>query len=484
MSVSGKHKNWKSKWVQVYSRKIELVCFLTLLSNFSLFSQKIDGGDGSHYSVLVESIVSGEIIDSKNADLLMTPASTLKVASTAMALETLGADYRFSTGIYVQGTIANGTLNGNLTIKGGGDGTLGSSYFSSTTADQMLKDLQKQLNDAGIMRIKGSVYLDKSLFPANHYPDGRLWEDMANYYGAPPAAISWRDNSFDLFLKSPAVRGLLCEVMGTFPVFSDLQFNSYVYAAVANKDSAYIFGYPGLEVWEVRGSIPAGRSSFKIKGALPFPGKQLGEELARLFSSDEVIDVRPSTKPVKYESLEKVAHIDSPPLSEIIQVVNRRSHNLLADHLFLAAGRANMDSYNWDASRDYFKRFWAGRLSFPPLRVLDGSGLSPKNLVSARFMVDVLKYMHQSPNFEVFKSSLAVGGQSGTLSNLWKGPLLAGKVVAKSGYMEGTLGYCGYIYTNKGNVLAFSIMVNHMTNDLPAVRKSIETYIADLIVRY
>jgi len=467
-----------------FRTKIELVFFLTLFSNFSLFAQIIDGGQGSHFSVVVESAISGEIMESKNADLLMTPASTLKVATSAMALETLGADYRFTTGIYVNGTIATGTLKGDLIIQGGGDGTLGSSYFSSTSPDQILETIQQQLLGAGILRIKGAVWLDQSLFPVHRYPDGRLWEDMANYYGAPPAAVSWRDNSFDLFLKSPPIIGLPCEVIATVPAFSDLQFRSSVVAAAGRKDSAYIFGYPGLDEWEVRGSIPAGRSSFKIKGALPFPGQTFGEELAALLSSDEVSDVKVFNQSVNYEGHEKIGEVTSPPMSEIIQIVNRRSHNLLADHLFLAAGRTNKDIYNWDASRTYFKRFWADRLSLPPVRVLDGSGLSPKNLVSARFMVDVLKFMHQSPNFDVFKSSLAVGGQSGTLANLWKAPSLKGKVIAKSGYMEGTLGYCGYLYTQKGDVLVFSVMVNNMTNDLSHVRKSIETYISGLIVRY
>src|SRR5690606_940694 len=135
-------------------------------------------------------------------------------------------------------------------------------------------------------QLEGSIWLDQSLFPENHYPDGRLWEDMANYYGAPPSAISWRDNSFDVFLKSPHFIGALCDVTGTAPVMSAINFKSSVIAASGGKDSAYIYGYPGLTDWEVRGSIPAGRSSFRIKGAMPFPGIRFGEELASLFSDE------------------------------------------------------------------------------------------------------------------------------------------------------------------------------------------------------
>lgn len=484
MNVSGKHKNWKSKWVQDYRPMIKVFLMLALFFDFSLFAQKIEGGVGSFYSVLVESVLTGETIENHNADLLMTPASTLKVASSAMALETLGAAYRFNTSIYSNGFVVNGTLNGDLVIRGGGDGTLGSSHFSTTSAAQTLENIQDKLNALGVQRIKGTIWIDQSLFAAGQFPDGRLWEDMANYYGAPPSALSWRDNSFDLFLKSPSELGWFCEVIGTEPEFSDLIFLSTVKASAGRKDSAYIFGYPGLDTWEVRGSIPAGRSTFKIKGALPFPGKQFGEEIASVFFSGAPIEVKFSKDALKYEGLEKIWEMDSPPLSEIIQVVNRKSHNLLADHLFLEAGRTKMNGYNWDASRNHFRKFWASRIPLSSVRILDGSGLSPKNLVSARFMVDVLKFMHQSPNFDVFKSSLAVGGQLGTLSHMWKEPLFSGRVVGKSGSMDGTLAYCGYVHTNKGDVLAFSVMVNHMTNDLTIVRKSIENYISDLIVQF
>lgn len=274
-------------------------------------------------------------------------------------------------------------------------------------------------------------------------------EDMANYYGAPPAAVTWRDNTFELFLKSPDQIGSVCEVVRTDPVFSDIRFQSSVKAAASRKDSAYIFGYPGSTEWEVRGSIPASQSSFRIKGALPFPGIRLGEEVAALLSPGGKIDVKISSRPFNYDRLIKLTEIESPPVREIIQVVNQKSHNLLADHLFLAAGRTENTAYYWDVSRHHFEKFWEERLSLTPVRILDGSGLSPKNLVSADFMVGVLKFMYQSSNFDLFRSSLAVGGQSGTLVHMWKAPALQGKVMAKSGYMEGTLGYCGYIYTKR-----------------------------------
>jgi serine-type D-Ala-D-Ala carboxypeptidase/endopeptidase (penicillin-binding protein 4) len=484
MNVSEKHKSWKSRLVPDYKISIIQVILFFFFYNASLLAQHITGGEGSRFSVLVQSLITGDVIDSKNPDLLMTPASTLKVASTSWALEVLGGDYRFSTGFYIDGVIEKGTLKGDLIIKGGGDGTLGSAYFPSTSADQVLSHIQQRFYEAGIVDIEGTIWIDQSLFAGNHFPAGRLWEDMANYYGAPPAAVSWRDNTFELFLKSPASIGSVCEVIRTDPAFPDIHFTSTVKAAASQKDSAYIFGYPGSADWEVRGSIPAGRASFRIKGALPFPEKLLGEELSALFSAGRRIEVKVSNRPLSYEGLIKIMEIVSPPVHEIIQVINQKSHNLLADHLFLAAARTEGNGYDWDASRISLKRFWKEHLSIPPYRILDGSGLSPKNLVSASFVVGVLRFMHQSPNFDLLKSSLAVGGQKGTLINMWKHPTLAGRVVAKSGYMEGALGYCGYIYTQKGDVLAFSVMVNHMTGHLPAVRQSIESYISDLIIRY
>ncbi|GAO30328.1 D-alanyl-D-alanine carboxypeptidase [Geofilum rubicundum JCM 15548] len=158
-----------------YSGIITQLLIFVLYFNASLLAQTINGGDGSRYSVQVESLISGEIIDRKNADLLMTPASTLKVASTALALEVLGGDYTFTTGFYIDGVIENGTLKGDLLIKGGGDGTLGSAHFSSGSAKQVIAHLQQKLHGAGIIHMEGSIWIDSSLFPDHHYPAGRLW---------------------------------------------------------------------------------------------------------------------------------------------------------------------------------------------------------------------------------------------------------------------------------------------------------------------
>jgi len=468
----------------LFYKKLGLIFFLGVyFSSNSLFAQNINAGTGSIVSVKVESIISGKIIESVNEDLLMTPASTLKAASTVMALEILGSNYSFVTELYSRGTVNNGVLKGDLIIKGAGDPTLGSKYFSSTSAQKVISFIHSELNKAGIRQITGDIYIDESLFAANKYPDGRLWEDMANYYGAAPSALTWCDNTFTLVLSSGDEPGSFCNVVETIPALRNIDFTSTVKAVAGNKDSAYIYGYPGLRKWELRGSMPLGRSSFRIKGSLPFPGMHFGYELASGFSNNtynpEVIVVN---KSYDYSKLNKVTEIVSPKVGDIIKVINHRSVNLFADHLFLALTKANF--YSWDNSRELFYDFWESRVSMPYIRILDGSGLSPLNLVTTGFMVDVLKYAYLSSNFDVFKSSLAVGGQQGTISGMWKHASDRGRVYAKSGYMKGTLAYCGYIYTPKNDVLVFSIMVNNMTADLNTVRAGIESYVSLLINRY
>jgi serine-type D-Ala-D-Ala carboxypeptidase/endopeptidase (penicillin-binding protein 4) len=480
----------------ISSKKIEMRLLLVLLLMIPVTSGSCQVAEnlnhytsipkGAQYSILVRDADSGDILASHNTDMLMIPASVLKLVTTATVLEKYGSDFRFNTRFFTDGEIRDGVIYGNIIIKGGGDGTLGSSFFDSTGPEMILNRIRKELERNGIIALKGSVVLDESAIPEPRYPAGRLWDDMANYYGAPPSALSWRDNSFELVLRSPAVVGSLCEIRDVRPKLPGIEFRSFVSGAVHNRDSAYIFGYPGLNQWEVRGSIPAGRSTFTIKGALPDPGLQFALEFKQLFSNGSEIEIVSGAEALKnIRPFRELFTISSPPLSDIIAVVNQRSHNLLADHLFLTLYEKGLPGMsNWDEAGLYLTNFWKAHGIASSIRLKDGSGLSPKNLITAEYMVDLISFMYKSPNSTFFEESLAVGGQRGTLSRMWASPAWQGRVVAKSGYMEGVLTYAGYIKTHKNRRLAFCIMVNNFTEPVGEIRKLIELEIGGFIEMY
>lgn len=442
----------------------------------------------SAISILVKNVLSGNIVESNNADLLLIPASTAKIVTTISALEQLGSNFQFSTKIFVHGTIQNGTLTGQILIKGDGDPTLGSAYFPSTNAETVLYTIKGALDKAGISRLNGNIIVNTSAIPEPRYPAGRLWEDMANYYGAPPSGLTWRDNTFELDLTSPKATGQLCRIFNMRPSIVGVEFVSYVYSASNQKDSAYIYGYPGLPKWEVRGTIPANRSVFTIKGAMPNPALQFASEIKALLN-DNLTDSQVSVFEVTTGEIPAEAvlihEIRSPYLYEIVNVVNQRSHNLMADHLFLKLNtKVDSPGDSWTNASFSIVQYWQNRGINSLARLRDGSGLSPKNLLSSRYLVDLLIYIDKSENSRIFENSLAVGGKSGTLARMWQKPEWNGRVTAKSGSMEGVMCYAGFIYTRKNQKLAFAIMVNNFLTPPSDIRKAIELEIGRIIDNY
>jgi D-alanyl-D-alanine carboxypeptidase/D-alanyl-D-alanine-endopeptidase (penicillin-binding protein 4) len=381
--------------------------------------------------------------------------------------------------------MVNDTLNGVLIIKAGADPTLGSSYFNTSSPETFLAETKKAFHGAGINCFNGKLIIDVSGLPRPEYPSSRLWEDMSNYYGAPPSALSWRDNSFSITLASPSQPGLLCRVVSTSIPNSDLDFDCYVTGSSINRDSAYVYGYPGLPNWYLTGCIPAGADAFVIKAALPFPEKTFAHEFLSIFEHPQKVDVIVEQHPVDISQARKILVWKSEPLNEIIKVVNHKSLNLSADHLFLAmAGDDSASPMRWDKAGLVLNEFWLKHNITEPVRLLDGSGLSTGNRVSAYYMVEILKFMNGVPDGDLFKQSLPISGESGTLRYMWQTKPYRGEIQAKSGSMTGVVNYAGYLTTHTQRKVAFCIMLNNVNASSSVIKKEIELVIARFIDKH
>ncbi|MEM7013768.1 MAG: D-alanyl-D-alanine carboxypeptidase/D-alanyl-D-alanine-endopeptidase, partial [Verrucomicrobiota bacterium] len=154
-----------------------------------------------------------------NMDAALIPASTMKVVTTATALEILGADYRFQTELQFTGSIAaDGALQGNVIVKGGGDPTLGSSQIVNT-----FNRWQAALVEAGIKKIDGQIVGDESIFGTKPIPDSWQWNDMGNYYGAGACGLTFHQNQFFCRFQTGVV-GAPAKLIGTDPRLPSIQF--------------------------------------------------------------------------------------------------------------------------------------------------------------------------------------------------------------------------------------------------------------------
>jgi len=429
----------------------------------------------------VVELSSGDILLNKNEHKRMTPASLTKLFTSGAALLALGKDYAFETQVYLSPLADDGEHH--LYIKGGGDPTLGSDRFSVPGIESFFEKVYEGIRKKGVKELSGDIIIDNSYLKGPAYPSKRVWEDMANYYGAVPNGLSYKENTFRLTLKSPSKTGERCQVVNCAP---DIQtyIDCYVVAGANQKDSAYIYGVSGMDKWTVQGSIPAGRDAFTIKGAIPYPGLVMGSELKAYLQKNGIRingTVRFSQNKVSFDRLNLIATNRSPKLSEIITVINKKSQNLFADHILMELGKVLQQEAGWDTGCLVLNSFWQKRIGAFSGQFYDGSGLSPFNVVSCQDLVDVLIFMHHSEQSEVFKQTLAIGGIDGTLRSIWKDDGIKGVVIGKSGSMNGVLGYAGYFTAASGKSFAFCVMVNHFTEPFASVRSEIEHLIEDLI---
>ena len=401
----------------------------------------------------------GEIVLEHNSNTSLVPASTQKLLTTASALEQLGPKFRFETILAYKGELnEDGVLKGDLIIQAGGDPTLGSDRFGGIEA--LGKSWLSVLKANGIQSIAGKLLIENTVFPKYLTPRTWIWEDIGNYYGATPAGFSFHDNYYQMVLRSPNETGALCEVVKTTPTMDHLTFDCQVTAAANNSDNAYIFGGEGSELRYIKGTIPKGRSTFSIKGSMDNPELVAQKWLSNYFTQNgvEVVgnEFQATTTTTVFHSHK------SPELSQMIQLTNKYSINLYAEHFALWLNENRGEKLTVELGAQSVKES-IGKMGIETkgMFLVDGSGMSRFNAVTPNQIVELLGYMRAAKNAEIFINSLSVAGESGTLRSMFSGSTAAGKIKAKSGYMERVRSYAGYIETLKGEKMTFCIIVNN-----------------------
>lgn len=438
----------------------------------------------ANVSILVKDLRTGKELYQQRANSATIPASTLKVLTTATALELMGADYQYKTLLAHDGNIDDsGVLNGNLYIIGSGDPTLGSSRIGDK---QFLIRWVDAIKAAGITKINGSIVADESRFDNEGSNPKWTWDDIGNYYAPGIYAIAYRDNTLNVTFKSGAV-GTTPEIININPEIKDLTIENNLVSSRITFDSAYFYGTSKSKSRSVRGEIPANSPGFVVKAELPEPGLVLAQDLQSQLEQQGVkitnlpftIPSSEFTFPAKNAVRTPIYTHHSEPLSHIIREINQQSNNFYAEQVFKSL---SLYRYGLGTNRHSVKiirDFWKSKgLDVNQLFQLDGSGLSPTNAVSAGFLTEVMEYMYKkSTNKDVFFNSLSIAGKVGTLAGVLKKTPLSGKVYAKSGTISRVRSYTGYILQDNREWV-FTIMVNNYNgNSWQALRK-----IEDLLV--
>ncbi len=425
------------------------------------------------WGILIVDATSGETLYQKNADSYFVPASNMKLLTTALALDTLGPEYRFRTTIESPGKVEDGILTGRF---GSGGPWRPESFQSQISVrykeefdgppERVLNELADQVVAHGVKEIAGDIVGDDSYFPRERYPDGWEIDDMVWEYGAAISAIVVDDNTVTLTLTPGEKAGdaVLASVEPATPDF-DVK-NEVKTIGAKEKGELRLTREPGANVVVVSGTMAAGSTARKLILAIQEPAQHAASILARQLAERGVKftgKIRANHEPDSAESSRAVlAEHLSLPLGETVKLVNKISQNLHTEILLRTSAR---QQGRWQTPEELAKfpgAFYAKvGIAADDVVQTDGSGLSRHDMVTPRALVTLLQYAQRQTWFPAYYASLPIAGVDGTLTDRMKNAGITGKIHAKTGSVTHVRTLSGYAETPHGRKLIFSFLSNN-----------------------
>lgn len=473
----------------------------TLPDDIDALAESASALRGASWGAKAVATATGAVVYEHNADHYFLPASNAKLFSTALALRRLGPEHRFETLIVADAEPdGDGAIAGDLRLIGGGDPTLSAREYpyreGSVRGDPLgpVEELAAQLVERGVRRVDGDIVGDDSAYAWEPYPDGWGAEDTAWDYGAPVGALIIHDNAFRLSVLPGSGAGQPARLLLNPPV-DYYQFRNRVRTVSEGETNVWVEWPAGSREITVWGTIrpgdgrakllavrdPADYGAWVLADALRRRGVEItGEPRARHRSIHEAPEAwhRNGEPPAGTV----LARRESPPLFEILQVINKVSLNLHAEILLPEVGRVRRKDGTRAAGLAEMTRFLAeAGVGSREFDFEDASGLSRLNVVTPDATVKLLSYMFLSEDRDGWIETLAAGGSDGTLDYRFRGSSLAGRVHAKTGTLTHVTALSGYADSRTHGTIAFSIFVNNHTSSSASVRAVLDRMVRLLL---
>lgn len=427
--------------------------------------------------IYAENLGTGDIVLDYNSSVSYTPASILKLFTTTMAMETLGAGARFKTKIAYSGTLENGVVDGDLYIIGGGDPCLGTDRYSSIYGDDLFDTWTAKIKEAGITKINGNIISDISYFGKVPTPGKWVWEDLGSYYGSHGEAINYNDNTYEMYFNTGNDKdtAVLVKVIP-----DDLELtvtNNVVASSRVNDDNSIIYRGYGESDIVVCGELPCNKTEYMVKGCIPNPPKYVARAMYyRLRNNGVAVTGTYMVTEDKFSEEQErtvVYTTSSPSVGTIVNYTNLVSCNLYAEMLKL-----HIMHKTGKAIDDYGRSFLSNRdIESSGFFPIDGSGLSHSNAITAKQTAQLLKHISKSKYGESFISGMAVAGKSGTLRSYKCSADGTIKVQAKTGSMTRVRSLAGFITNTRKEKIVFCIIINNYDAKGPQIKTIIDNFI-------
>jgi D-alanyl-D-alanine carboxypeptidase/D-alanyl-D-alanine-endopeptidase (penicillin-binding protein 4) len=415
----------------------------------------------ARWGVFAVSLKDGRVLVARDAQKLFAPASVQKILTSVVALDKIGADFRWRTRVLAEKQVEDGTLNGDLILYG-----QGAPDFSTEGVENLVNQLQSK----GLKRIKGNIVGDESFFKGDSLGDGWTWNDVQWYYGAEASALTVNFNQVNVTLEDgkPKVE----------PSTDYVQLSGDVKPAEKGEPDAvglkrgigdnniYIYGSGRNLDARVAVENPARWSAQILREALAKKGIAVeGEIKSANWKTENKASV---------ENINELASVESQTLGEIVRRMNKDSVNLYAELILRTLGkkfgaeapdgnpRAQKTRGDDAAGVSVIKKWLTEKgVTFQETEAIkDGSGLSRLNFVTPETIGRALIAASQMKASETFRDSLPVAGTDGTL----RGRLgnARGRILGKTGSIMYVNALAGYA-KNERETLAFVVLCNNET---------------------
>lgn len=393
---------------------------------------------------------------SHRADVPVNPASLMKLVTTYAGLDLLGPAFTWQTPVYTEGAIQNGTLQGNLYIKGQGDPKL---------VLERIWLLLRRVQSLGISSIGGDIVLDHSAFEAIEQTPGEFDGEPLRPYNAAPNALLLNfkalvmtftplpdraNGGYAAITYEPSLAGLQAPVRISLGNQDCGDWRSALKADFSDPARIRFGGSYGAncgeKIWPVAYVDPKSYGPRAIEGIW----REMGGKLAGKVRDGRVpAGAQPSFMQT------------SPALAEVIRDINKFSNNVMAQQVFLTLSLQAKGMGTREGSRDVLANWWKARLGDNPAPTLDnGSGLSRNERISAQSLAGLLQLAYASPQMPDLMASLPLAGVDGTLRRI-KGQSTTGLAHLKTGSLRDVAGIAGYVHAASGKRYVLVAICNH-----------------------
>jgi len=439
----------------------------------------------ARWSVLAVSLDHGDTLFAENPGDRLAPASNMKLITTAAALHYLGPDFRYQTFLLTDGSVAGGRLTGDLILYGTGDPGISDRFQSTTTA--VFESFADSLLAADIHVVEGDVIGDGSYFTGPLLGEGWNPQDLNDWFTAPSSGLALGENVFTLRVDPTAVAEGGRPAVHTLPDAAGVPMS--VVAQIGSGGGLRIRrDHPGQPI-VIEGSIAPGSREVWRQMTVQDPDHFAASVLHRVLEKKGIrvtggvrATAGAAASPVTGRKvwapamgdrpvLRVLARHVSPRLQEYLEVVNKRSHNLLAEQVLKTVGRVGVGEGSFEGGARALRRFLAEPvgLDTTDMAIHDGSGLSTLNRTSAADFIALMDHMARSERWTSFWESLPEAGNPRELRRMYR-TAAAGNLRAKTGTIENVSALSGVVRSAGGERIAFSIIANQVPSTGAAKR--------------